>query len=207
MGTSWCEFEQPHHRADKQRSCTSADLDGILAIIPHFAVFSPNLLEMQSILSLPHGEEPEDVVKAAERFADLVKQRYPHHEGTTTIVRAGAMGSYTVSAGWSGWVPAYWTKEEQAQVIDVTGGGNAWMGGLCAGLLISNGDYRAGEPEPLDQADQLASIYASTAASFAIQQRGLPKLETTSSGDQWNGDDPWRRLRSLRTRVDELERA
>jgi len=54
------------------------------------------------------------------------------------------MGSYTLSAQWRGWVPAYWKPHEQDQVVDVTGGGNAWLGGLCAGLSLSDGDIRYG---------------------------------------------------------------
>lgn len=55
------------------------------------------------------------------------------------------MGSYTLSTSWTGWVPAYWQKEEQDMVVDPTGGGNGFMGGLCAGLLVSGGDMRVGE--------------------------------------------------------------
>lgn len=113
-------------------------------MLPRIAVFSPNLLEMQSILSLPDRETVEDVEKAAHAFADLARNQCSTLE-TAIIVRAGALGSYTLAPDWTGWVPAYWSHDKQDQVIDVTGGGNAWMGGLCAGLLLTDGDYHAGE--------------------------------------------------------------
>jgi len=32
------------------------------------------------------------------------------------------------------WVPAYWTEAQIDQVVDVTGAGNGFLGGLCAAL-------------------------------------------------------------------------
>lgn len=46
-----------------------------------------------------------------------------------------------------------------------------------------------------------ASYFAATAASFAIEQKGLPRFTTSSDGREvWNGDDPWDRLHSLMRR-------
>lgn len=120
------------------------ELDEIITVAPSFAVFSPNLLEMQSILSIPATDPPSrsDVVRAAEVFHQLVLET--GKSAPTVIVRAGEMGSYTLSEQWEGWVPAYWRKEEQERVVDSTGGGNAFLGGLCAGLLLSEGDFRIG---------------------------------------------------------------
>lgn len=127
-----------------QPSCTPEDLEDILEVLPRIAVFSPNLLEMQSILSLNARETPNDVEHAAHGFANLAKSRHGLLE-PAIIVRAGGLGSYTLSPNWTGWVPAYWGEKEQDQVVDVTGGGNAWLGGLVAGLLLTEEDYRAGE--------------------------------------------------------------
>lgn len=111
---------------------------------PSYAVFSPNLLEMQSILSIPFGNPPirSDVVHAAETFHHLVAAT--GEPVPAVIVRAGGLGSYTLSDAWKGWVPAYWREDEQERVVDVTGGGNGFLGGLCAGLLLSDGDFRSG---------------------------------------------------------------
>jgi sugar/nucleoside kinase (ribokinase family) len=38
----------------------------------------------------------------------------------------------------------YFTERDQGKVEDPTGGGNGFLGGLCAGLLISGGDMRIG---------------------------------------------------------------
>ena len=105
----------------------------------HFDVISPNLIETQTILSISPADGTDDVVHAARTFHDTLSRQ------TTVIIRAGELGSYTVAPDWEGWVPAYWKRAEQDQVVDVTGGGNAWMGGLCAGMLLCEGDMRRGE--------------------------------------------------------------
>ena len=116
------------------------ELDATIAAARHYAVISPNLLEMQTILSIPPSDPTQaDVAHAAKLFRDRLAGR------SAIIVRAGEMGSYTLSDGWTGWVPAFWRAHEQDRVVDVTGGGNAFLGGLMAGLLLSDGDFRIGE--------------------------------------------------------------
>jgi hypothetical protein len=46
----------------------------------------------------------------------------------------------------------------------------------------------------------VASVYAATAASFAIEQKGLPRLELVGDKEVWNGDEPQRRLDEMRRR-------
>ena len=100
---------------------------------------------MQSILSIPTSDAPtsKEVEVAADTFYQAVaKAGKPL---PVIIVRAGEMGAYTIASGWTGWIPAYRGANAQERVVDVTGGGNAYLGGLCAGLLLSGGDYRLGE--------------------------------------------------------------
>lgn len=80
-----------------------------------------------------------DVESAAQRFHALLQPT------AVLVLRAGALGSFTISPAWTGWTPAYWRSTEQDHVVDPTGGGNAFMGGLCAGLLLSEEDWQKGE--------------------------------------------------------------
>jgi len=99
---------------------------------------------MQSLLSIIPLQETQakEVETAAKAFRDLAIR---HNQYSPVIIlRAGEMGSYTLDSEEGVWVPAYWTKEEQVRVVDPTGGGNAFCGGLCAGLLLSDGDFRIG---------------------------------------------------------------
>lgn len=119
-----------------------AELPSFIELSPHLAVISPNLLELQSLLSIEPGLIPpeEEAVSAAERFHSALDTRE-----CAIVVRAGRLGSYTLAKGWSGWVRPYFAPDEQDQVVDPTGGGNGFLGGLCAGLLLSNGDFRLGQ--------------------------------------------------------------
>lgn len=166
-------------------------MDDILRLAPRFTIFSPNLLELQTILSIQPSKPVElnHAEEAARRLHDLLRAR-DIQTMPAIIVRAGELGAYTLSDSWTGWTPAYWTVDQQDQVVDPTGGGNGFMGGLMAGMLLSGDNLRA------------ATVYASVGASYIIQQRGLPKFDLTSEGERWNKDDPWRRVNALAARME-----
>nr|XP_019012750.1 uncharacterized protein I206_02245 [Kwoniella pini CBS 10737]OCF51531.1 hypothetical protein I206_02245 [Kwoniella pini CBS 10737] len=83
------------------------------------------------------------------------------------------------------WIPAYWNVHRegwnQEKVVDPTGAGNAFMGGLAAALDSGKG---------LDE----AVIWGSVAASFTIEQDGLPILTVKNDKELWNGQDPLERV-------------
>jgi hypothetical protein len=75
------------------------------------------------------------------------------------IVRCGALGSciarqrygnvsHTQESVELHWIGAYWTAEIapdfRDHIVDVTGGGNAFLGGLAAGMKLTNGDLLEG---------------------------------------------------------------
>ncbi|OCF71347.1 hypothetical protein I204_07974 [Kwoniella mangroviensis CBS 8886] len=178
-------------------SCVPSELDNILSLSRSFTVISPNLLELQSILGIPPTKSSimEHAEEAVQKFHQLLSQGMTDRSEFNVpaiIVRCGELGSYTFSDGWKGWVPAYYGEADQDKVVDPTGGGNSFLGGLLAGLLISQGDMK------------IASIYAATAASFTIEQRGLPTLTVHEDGERWNDEDVWKRLRELAVRVDKM---
>jgi len=88
-------------------------------------------------------------------------------------------------------VDAYWGRAHQdTAIVDVTGAGNAFLGGLAAGLAISGDVYDA-------------TFYAAVSASFTVEQQSLPTLSPANGAsecERWNGDDPKRRLEELRER-------
>lgn len=119
----------------------------MVSLSSRIAVFSPNLLELQSILSIPHSSPPahSHVELAAQQFQTLLLNRSSGSQIPSIFVRAGELGAYTLSSNWTGWIPAFWTEADQDKIVDVTGGGNSFLGGLVAGLLISDGDIRTGK--------------------------------------------------------------
>ncbi|WWC88679.1 uncharacterized protein L201_003592 [Kwoniella dendrophila CBS 6074] len=92
------------------------------------------------------------------------------------------------------WIPAYWNPQrtgwKQGKVVDPTGAGNAFMGGLAAALNMNLS---------LDE----AVIWGSVAASFTIEQDGLPVLTKNADKELWNGEDPLKRVKIMKkTRED-----
>ncbi|WRT67782.1 uncharacterized protein IL334_004756 [Kwoniella shivajii] len=93
------------------------------------------------------------------------------------------------------WIPAYWHLNRkgwnEGRVVDPTGAGNAFMGGLAAALDSG---------ESLDE----AVIWGSVAASFTIEQDGLPTLTRKNGKELWNGEDPWDRVQEMQRDVGNL---
>ena len=104
------------------------------------------------------------------------------------------------------------------------GAGNSFLGGLAAGLVLTNGDVSEGKPAAYIGKKRLdaqtntfllsASLYATISASYTIEQNGLPKITRASSdvrSEEWNGDSPWGRLQEFKARgiqtTTEVERA
>lgn len=84
------------------------------------------------------------------------------------------------------WIPAY--HQDSSKVVDPTGGGNAFLGGL--GVALARG-------ENLED----AAAWGSVAASFAIEQVGVPTLGRDAQRQEvWNGQNPHDRLAELKGR-------
>ncbi|KAK2612872.1 hypothetical protein QQS21_001152 [Conoideocrella luteorostrata] len=89
-----------------------------------------------------------------------------------------------VDPGIERWVSAY--HQDSSKVTDPTGGGNAFLGGLSVGLA-------RGE-KLMD-----AVAWGSVAASFAIEQVGMPTLGTDVYGTEtWNGEQVQQRLKAFK---------
>ncbi|KAJ3856946.1 Ribokinase-like protein [Lentinula lateritia] len=167
--------------------CVPKELPALIRVLPSIDILSPNAEEALSLLSIPimRPISKSLIEEAANRFIQLgVKD--------AVIIRSGELGAYVLRRKTGGkWVDAFWTEADASKIVDVTGAGNSFLGGLSAGLQIANGDVYE------------AVFYATVSASFVIEQSGLPEI--TSSGDraltQWNNDSPWRRLEALKSRV------
>ncbi|GAB0132668.1 hypothetical protein EsDP_00001097 [Epichloe bromicola] len=92
-----------------------------------------------------------------------------------------------VDPGTERWIPAY--HKDKLKVVDPTGGGNAFLGGLSVALARG---------EKLED----AVAWGSVAASFAIEQVGMPNLQTNIDGvETWNGEQVSERLDDFRRRL------
>ncbi|KKA27081.1 hypothetical protein TD95_001119 [Thielaviopsis punctulata] len=89
-------------------------------------------------------------------------------------------------AGLSRWIPAVHTDSNK--VVDPTGGGNCFLGGLAVALARGCGAEEA-------------AIWGSVAASFAIEQVGVPLVSQADDGaEMWNGIKVKDRMREFKAR-------
>ncbi|KAJ7699867.1 Ribokinase-like protein [Mycena rosella] len=171
--------------------CVPDELEPLVKVLPLIQILSPNAEEALSLLSVPLPPTEKLIEKAALKFLELGVG--PDGKGCV-IIRSGSMGACVATKDRAPrWVPAFWTSKDEDKIIDVTGAGNSFLGGLAAGLLLEDGDiYKA-------------TFYASVTASFVIEQGGLPTISVVNGSTQWNGDSPERRLHELQTRQAELK--
>ncbi|KAL7420892.1 hypothetical protein Q5752_004846 [Cryptotrichosporon argae] len=197
------------------KTCTPAHRATFEATLEHVDVISPNHDELFALYAVAAPADPAARRAAIERLVGrLLGLGVGPSGGGTAVVRAGRDGSCVATrARGVQWVPAYFA-DAQERVRDVTGAGNAYLGGYIAGLHLSAGD-------PYE-----AALYGTVSASFMVEQPGVPTLtavpptrsrtpldtppdEDRGGGapvrprgeweEKWNGDDPKARLAALRT--------
>lgn len=120
------------------------------------------------------------------------------------VLRQGEMGCTVLVNGDTTSFPAYHAPRHELtytekrlrknKVVDVTGGGNAFLGGFCAGLA-----HEISEIESVPLHFKIAAACGGVAASFAIEQVGLPKLtpRKADGAERWNGSLPFERVRRM----------
>jgi len=171
--------------------CVPEELDPLVKVLPQINILSPNAEEALGLLSLPLPPSRKLIEEAAHRFLELGVGA----DGKgCVIIRSGSMGACVAQKDQPmRWVPAFWTSKDEDKIVDVTGAGNSFLGGLAAGLLLEDGDVFK------------ASFHASVAASFIIEQQGLPTISLANGSTLWNGDSPQRRLDELKMRHVEID--
>jgi len=163
--------------------CIPDELPALKKVLHLICILSPNAEEAFSLLSRPVPVSKVGIEEAAKEFLGFGVG----YEGSGwVIIRSGALGAFVTSRDIEGaWVDAFWTAADVDKVVDVTGAGNSFLGGLAAGLEFTGGNVLE------------ATFYASVSSSFVIEQGGLP---TITNSEMWNGDQPRRRLAELRSR-------
>lgn len=167
--------------------CVPEELPTLIEVLPSISILSPNAEEALTLLSIPLPPTRASIEEAADRY---LQHGIGHGRKGWVIVRSGEMGAYVKSLASGGrWIDAFWTSsaDDAGRVVDVTGAGNSFLGGLAAGLLLTNDVLKA-------------TFYAAVSASFIVEQEGLPLLSRNKDHLLWNDDFPRRRLDALVTR-------
>ncbi len=158
-------------------------------------VFSPNHLELLRLFGRsPEAFSRETTQELALRFLQVGVG--PAGQGVV-LVRAGEHGCLVAVAGRTlVWLPPFYEPEKgtpasKSKIVDTTGAGNAFLGGFAVGHS-ETGDFVT------------AAHYGSVAASFVVEQIGVPKLDETVSAtkdETWNGENPRERLQIYQERL------
>ena len=207
-----------------EHSCRPSERRPFYEALKYVDVFSPNHDEMQALFAdfpnanckdLGQGDAVVDKHTSDLSPFGLYLRLRANGFGNKTcalILRQGEKGCTVCSGNRQLRLPAYHRASTDLppeehyhwvnKVIDVTGGGNAFLGGFCIGLGMMS-RWREKDPN-LDLSDfEGAAFYGTVAASFAIEQIGMPKVTYRDSdgAELWNGELPSDRINTLLSRV------
>lgn len=144
--------------------------------------------DMMSLFAGLLQEEAQEEVDGAEGEGEGDEKK----EATYSFIRDNDdddEAEIEIDPGLDRWIPAYWTKGDAERVVDPTGGGNTFLGGLAVALA------RGCSMEE-------AACWGAVAASFAIEQVGVPALGRDEDGEEtWNGARVEDRLQELKERI------
>ncbi|KAF2713236.1 Ribokinase-like protein [Pleomassaria siparia CBS 279.74] len=174
--------------------CIPEELTNCLKALKCIDVISPNHSELGGFFGTSTDGKDHVDYRKIERLCDQWLQNGIGSEGRGGIVvRGGKDGCLVKRPGLQKWLPAY--HQSSTKVVDPTGGGNGFLGGLAVGLV--RGGATSGV-ENLEEAAQWGSI----AASFAIEQVGMPVLAHNPQGETWNDVRVEDRLSEFKQRLD-----
>ncbi|KAI9718594.1 MAG: hypothetical protein M1812_004045 [Candelaria pacifica] len=181
--------------------CIPEELSNCIAALRHVDVVSPNHAELGGFFGHSSTDPNTGEVnhRLVEKICDAWMQRgIGRNNNGAVVVRAGRMGCYLRMPDKSAWLPAYHQPHhngESSKVVDPTGGGNGFLGGFAVGLV-------RGGAVPGLQNLETAAIWGSVAASFAIEQVGMPILVQDAGREMWNGTQVQERLHEYEKRVE-----
>lgn len=178
--------------------CKPSEFRAFLEAVNLVDVVSPNLEEFGSLLGVNFDLAQSGCWTLLRQKCQEIIESTSEKTETVLVVRLGEEGCYVAQRGRCLHLPAYYDQNVASLVVDPTGGGNTFLGGFAIGLL------EHASPETTDQSEE-AALYGTVAASFAIEQVGVPALERPSSqGELWNGEQVEGRLERYKRRVKEL---
>lgn len=194
-----------------EHCCQPSQLPSVFEAMDFVDVFSPNDSELSALFK----EESESTGSIAQQdlqqYCKTLLEQGFGSKPCAVVVRMGEDGCFVASHTRNLTLPAYHTplkntnEEDRAswknKVADPTGGGNAFLGGYCIGLLTDEWRDLGPGLTPFEG----AALTGSIAASFAIEQPGIPKLTYREGKELWNGERSLDRLHVMRERVEKLD--
>lgn len=182
--------------------CTPNQLAEVQRVMELIDIVSPNAEELRSFFT------PEEQLLSQ----NVLVRRFMNWSGasanpTVCIIREGAQGAtlYLPSEHFSSiHFPAYHDADLRVRVVDPTGGGNTFLGAVAVALTDAVG-YDPVQRLIIESLclshhhDHVrkfvkAMVYALIAASYAIEQYGVPSLRSQGTSETWNGEAFFKRV-------------
>jgi sugar/nucleoside kinase (ribokinase family) len=158
--------------------CTTEESANCLEALKHVDIVSPNHSELGGFFGVDtNGKDHVDFRKIEALCGQWLENGIGSVGQGGLVVRAGKDGCLVARQGGRKWLPAY--HQSADKVVDPTGGGNGFLGGLAIGLV------RCDAAPGVDRLEE-AAAWGSVSASFAIEQIGMPVLSHTARGETWN---------------------
>jgi len=171
-------------------SCSSGDLAAHMRAASLVDVYSPNHMEFLATCD-PSGALPLtnlDGEKITAHALRLLDSGVGLQGRGAVVIRCGEHGSVVVTRSYPArWFPAFYDGAS-TKVVDATGARNAFLGALAV---------RFSEVADLTE----AAVAGSVAASFAIEQVGLPRITFLDGKEAWNGTQFSSRLEEYRAMI------
>ncbi|KAF9730926.1 hypothetical protein PMIN01_10884 [Paraphaeosphaeria minitans] len=176
--------------------CVAEELPNCLKALRLVDCVSPNHAELGAFFGKDTNAKDHVNYRLIEELCDQLLEKGIGVDGKGgVVVRAGKDGCLVARLGSRKWLPAYHQRGET--VIDPTGGGNGFLGGLAVGLVRGSGTSGM---ENIDE----AAAWGAISASFAIEQVGMPMLSRSpkpKGGEYWNGVRVEDRLSEFKERL------
>lgn len=187
--------------------CTPSEIPNFYAALKHVDVISPSFVELLALFG-PYDLDNHDLLIRLKEGCNRLLALGFGNKPSAVVVRIGEEGCYVATLQRHTTMPAYHQssdllpREKRTQtgagantVVDSVGAGHAFLGGFCIGIL--------NDPHPHGLTEfEVGAIYGSVAASFAVEQVGLPRLDydpPPSRKERWNDQ-------AVRDRLAEFER-
>ena len=209
-------------------SCIPSEKSDFIMAMQYVDVFSPNLGEFGALLNVSFDSMAGSInEEGIQRLATMChswlcassksSDSRRNSKELSMIVRMGAHGSLIAdNVGFTIIGPYHCSAESNTvggehkqtvnsshKVVDPTGAGNAFLGGFCAGLRLPPVD-EIRDFGTTNSQNLMAALCGTVAASFTIEQFGLPVLSRRGSNEGqelWNDDSVMDRIQHMAGRA------
>ena len=186
--------------------CLRSELNNFFEAIKHVDVVSPNLDELGALFDVSFSAKGSVEMRSLLEVCESILFKHRESRLQCIVVRMGHWGCLVADKHGCVIIEPYHphlndgAETPMEKVVDPTGAGNAFLGGFCIGLKIPAMAHVSPVDSVVNSQLLTATICGTVAASFAVEQVGMPVLSsnTIQEGQElWNNDQVWKRVQNV----------